>query len=144
MVTFKDAVVLKGGLVLELRLERARATKDIDLRLVGSADETLPLLQRAGRLDLRDFLSFEVAPDPDHPEIKNDGMIYDGLRHCVVGSLAGKPYGLPFGVDVAFADPILGEPDVVTAPDVLEFAGIPPPTLRIRGGSDREPGRRAA
>ena len=35
---FGNAVLLKGGLVLELRLERARATKDVDLRLVGSAD----------------------------------------------------------------------------------------------------------
>ena len=31
-----DAVLLKGGLVLELRLERARTTKDIDLRVTGS------------------------------------------------------------------------------------------------------------
>jgi hypothetical protein len=30
---FGDAVVLKGGLALELRLERARTTKDIDLRM---------------------------------------------------------------------------------------------------------------
>ena len=31
-----DAATLKGGLVLELRLERARTTKDVDLRMVGS------------------------------------------------------------------------------------------------------------
>jgi len=37
----------------------------------------------------------------------------------------------PFGVDVAFGDPIFGEPDVVVAADVLAFAGIAPPTLRI-------------
>jgi nucleotidyltransferase AbiEii toxin of type IV toxin-antitoxin system len=30
------AAMLKGGLVLELRLERARTTRDVDLRLVGS------------------------------------------------------------------------------------------------------------
>jgi hypothetical protein len=29
-VAFGDAVMLKGGLVLELRLERARTTKDVD------------------------------------------------------------------------------------------------------------------
>jgi hypothetical protein len=34
-------------------------------------------------------------------------------------------------VDVAFGDPILGEPDVVVADDVLAFAGIAPPTLRL-------------
>lgn len=31
------AATLKGGLALELRLERARTTRDIDLRLVGSS-----------------------------------------------------------------------------------------------------------
>jgi len=36
-----------------------------------------------------------------------------------------------FGVDVAFGDPILGEPEVVVAEDVLAFAGIAPPTLRL-------------
>lgn len=42
---FGDAAILKGGLVLELRLERARATRDIDLRLAGSPDEVLDRLQ---------------------------------------------------------------------------------------------------
>jgi hypothetical protein len=36
-----DSVLLKGGLVLELRRERARTTKDIDLRLTGSPDDDL-------------------------------------------------------------------------------------------------------
>lgn len=45
--------------------------------------------------------------------------------------LAGKLYGQPFGVDVAFGDPILGEPEVIVAEDVLAFAGIAPPTLRL-------------
>jgi hypothetical protein len=44
--------------------------------------------------------------------------------------LAGKPFGDPFGVDVAFGDPILGVPEIVTADDVLGFAGIAPPKLR--------------
>jgi hypothetical protein len=44
-----DAVTLKGGLVLELRLTQARTTKDIDLRMMGSADDVLERLQAAGR-----------------------------------------------------------------------------------------------
>lgn len=76
-----DAATLKGGLVLELRLERARTTKDIDLRLVGgSPEDVLAKLQEAGRKDLGDFMTFEVGPDDDHPEIQNEGMQYDGLR----------------------------------------------------------------
>jgi Nucleotidyl transferase AbiEii toxin, Type IV TA system len=125
------AVTLKGGLVLELRLDRARTTKDIDLRMTGSADGVLARLQEAARLDLGDFFTFEVGPDQDRPEIQGDGMIYDGLRFQATCTMAGKPYGQPFGVDVGFSDPILGAPDVVTAEDTLSFAGIAPPTLRL-------------
>ncbi len=126
-----DTATLKGGLVLELRLERARTTKDVDLRIAGSPDELLAKLQEAGRRQLGDFMTFELGPDDDHPEIQNDGMQYDGLRFRAECKLAGKVYGQPFGVDVAVGDPILGEPDVVVAEDVLAFAGIAPPMLRL-------------
>jgi Nucleotidyl transferase AbiEii toxin, Type IV TA system len=126
-----DAVTLKGGLVLELRLKRARTTKDVDLRVSGSPDETLARLQQAARRDLEDFMTFEVRPDEEHHEIQNDGMQYTGLRFRAQCKVAGKLYGQPFGVDVAFGDPILGEPDVRVAEDVLAFAGIAPPALRL-------------
>ncbi|HUH03952.1 MAG TPA: nucleotidyl transferase AbiEii/AbiGii toxin family protein [Kofleriaceae bacterium] len=126
-----DAAILKGGLALELRIEGARTTKDVDLRLMGSSATVLLALQEVARRDLGDFMTFEVGPDDDHPTIRNDGMAYEGLRFRAECRLAGKLYGQRFGVDVAFGDPILGEPDVVTAEDVLGFAGIAPPTLRI-------------
>src|SRR5438876_9011549 len=126
-----DAILLKGGLVLELRLERARTTKDIDLRLTGSPDDVLERLQEAGRKDLGDFMAFEVNADSEHPTIQNDGMQYEGLRFRAECRLAGKVYGQPFGVDVAFGDPILGDPETVTAEDVLAFAGLVPPTRTL-------------
>jgi hypothetical protein len=127
----RDTVVLKGGLVLELRLGRARTTKDIDLRWDGAADDVLAELQRAGQLDLGDFMRFEIEPDQDHPQIQNDGMAYDGLRFRAECRLAGKVYGGRFGIDVAFGDRMFGEPTVMTADDVLAFADIPPPQLRL-------------
>lgn len=126
-----DDATLKGGLVLELRLKRARTTKDVDLRMMGSPDGFLARLQESARRDLGDFMTFEVGPDDDHPELRNDGMQYDGLRFRTECRLAGKLYGQPFGVDVAFGDPILGEPEVVVGEDILAFAGIAPPTLRL-------------
>lgn len=126
-----SAALLKGGLVLEIRLERARTTKDIDLQLNGSADKVLEKLQEAGRQDLGDFMTFEVSRDTEQPKIQNDGMQYEGQRFRAVCRLAGRQYGQHFGVDVAFGDPILGEPEVVTADDVLDFAGIAPPVLRL-------------
>lgn len=128
---FGDAVTLKGGLVLEMRLARARTTKDIDLRVMGSADDVLERLQSAGRLDLGDAMSFEVQPDLDHPEIRNEGMQYDGYRYRAECRLAGAIYSRPFGVDVAFGDPLVGEPDLAVADDLLSFAGIAPPMLRL-------------
>ncbi|HEV7504335.1 MAG TPA: nucleotidyl transferase AbiEii/AbiGii toxin family protein [Thermoanaerobaculia bacterium] len=126
-----DAATLKGGLALECRIERARTTKDIDLRLTGAPYKILAQLQEVGRRDLGDFMTFEVGPDEDHPEIQADGMQYIGLRFRAEGKLAGKLYGQRFGVDIAFGDPILGEPQVILAEDVLAFAGIAPPTLRL-------------
>ena len=130
-VVLGDAATLKGGLVLELRLDRARATRDVDLRLTGPPDGALSRLQEAARLDLADFLAFEVAPDADHPDIQNDGMQYEGMRFRAECRLAGRPYGDPFGVDVVFGEPILGEPEVVVAEDTLGFANIAPPTVRL-------------
>jgi hypothetical protein len=131
VAVFGDAATLKGGLVLELRLERARTTKDIDLRMTGTPNETLAKLQEAGRRELGDFMTFEVRPDDGHPEIQNDGMQYEGMRFRADCKLAGKIYGQAFGVDVAFGDPILGDAETIVADDVLGFAGIAPPTLRL-------------
>jgi hypothetical protein len=130
-VAFGDAVMLKGGLVLELRLERARSTKDVDLRLAGSSDDILARLQAAGALDLGDFMQFEVAPDPDTPEIVGDGVQYDGYRFRAECRLAAKVYGARFGVDVAFGGVLSGDVEEITADDFLEFAGIAPPRLRV-------------
>ena len=121
VTVFGDAVTLKGGLVLELRLERARTTKDVDLRVIGSPDDVLAKLQQAARLDLGDFLAFEVGPDHEHPNIQNHGIQYDGMRFRSECLLPGKLFGDPFGVDVAFGDPILDEPEVMTADDIPRF-----------------------
>ncbi len=130
-VAFGDAAVLKGGVALELRLERARTTKDVDLRLMGSPDGLLPRLQELGQLDLGDFMTFEIEPDPHHPEIQNEGMQYEGLRFRVECRVAGKLYGQRFGLDIAFGEPMVGKPDEVIAADILAFAGIAPPTVRL-------------
>ncbi len=128
---FEDAVVLKGGLVIELRLERARTTKDVDLRMVGRPEDVLARLQETGRLDLGDYLQFEVVADPRHPEIEAEGMAYQGLRYRAQAQLAAKIYGVPFGIDVAFAEPMHGSPEEVQGSTFLAFAGVPPGRYRI-------------
>jgi hypothetical protein len=128
---FGDRAIAKGGVVLELRLERARTTRDVDVRLSGPSNMLLGELEAVGRLDLGDFLTFAVEPDRDHPTIEGDGMVYDGRRFRVQTMLAGKVYAGPFGLDVGFGDILTEPPEVVDGSDFLSFAGVPPARHRI-------------
>jgi len=128
---FGSAITLKGGLALELRLQRARTTKDIDLRLEGSPQGALAQLQASGRLDLGDFLRFEVSEDREHPTMTGEGMKYEGFRFRSECFLGGKILANPFGVDVAMSGPMLREPDELEAEDTLAFIGVPPPRIRV-------------
>ncbi len=126
-----DTVILKGGLVLEMRLQRARTTKDVDLRMMGTPAESLECLQAAGRLALGDFMQFEIQRDRQHPEILGEGMKYAGHRFAAECRLAGRIYGRRFGVDVGFGDPLVGEPDEIVGNRLLDFASIEPARLRL-------------
>lgn len=128
---FDDQATLKGGMVLELRLERARMTRDVDLRMSGNPDQLLERLQKAGRTELGDFLTFIVGPDSEHPTIEGEGAVYEGQRFRAEARVAGKLYGMPFGVDVAFGDVLLGEPEILVGSHFLDFIGVPPTSIRI-------------
>jgi len=126
-----DRATLKGGLVLEYRLARARTTRDVDLRMVGAVDDVVARLQQACARDLGDHMTFTVRVDDAHPAIVGDGIRYDGRRFVASCFIAGKPWAFPFGVDVALGDPIFGPPEVRFAHDALAFAGVAPPLLRL-------------
>jgi len=123
--------VVKGGFVLELRLQRARTTQDVDLWMIGNPERMLLGLQDAGRLDLGDYLLYEVRPDARHPRIEAEGLHYEGLRFRAAAQLAGKLYGSPFGVDVAFAEPLSEKPEAAKGSTLLEFVGVEPANLLI-------------
>jgi hypothetical protein len=126
-----SAVVVKGGVALEMRLRRARTTGDIDLRALGNPAQILERLRHAGRRDRGDYLTFEVNERTGVEQIRGDGVVYEGRRFRVAARFAGKPYRQPFGLDVAFGDPMIGAPDWVTAPDALSFVGIAPPEIPL-------------
>ena len=125
--TFGDRLVLKGGLALELRLERARTTRDIDLAVFGQVNRMLETLQEAGQMDLKDFLSFEVTQDG---EIDGEGVIYGGHHFKVHCKLGGETY-LHFPVDVVFGGVMLGSATEVQYRDDLSFIGIPPTIVKL-------------
>jgi hypothetical protein len=63
-------VVVKGGVVMELRLEKARATRDVDLKWSGPNEDVVTELRAAADLDLGDFLTFEIAANREHPTLR--------------------------------------------------------------------------
>lgn len=121
-----DRAVVKGGVVLELRLDRARTTRDIDLRVSGNPDDVLDVLKSACQLELGDFLSFVIDVDPDHPAIEGDGIVYEGRRYRAEAALAGKIYGERFGVDAAFGDALTTAPEAIEGTDFFAFIGLAP------------------
>jgi hypothetical protein len=126
------AVVVKGGVALEMRLQRARTTLDIDLRASGAPADIYERIRVAGLRELDDFLTFRVDEKrAGNQEIEGEGVIYEGRRFDVQAMLANKPYHRRFGLDVAFGDPMVGPPDKVTAPDGFSFVGIAPPVIPI-------------
>jgi hypothetical protein len=126
-----ESAILKGGAALELRLERARSTRDIDLRVSGYPADLLGVLQRACALDRGDFLSFNIAADLSHPEIEGDGIVYEGKRYRAEARLAGKIYGARFGVDAGFGDVLTQRAEFHEGSDLLSFAGIERTRYRV-------------
>jgi hypothetical protein len=129
--TLGDRVIAKGGLVLEMRMSGARTTRDLDLRLSGSAVSLLQELEMAVSSDQSDWLRFRIQTDDAHPTIEGQGVVYEGHRFVARATLAGKPYGDPFGVDVGLGDVLTEGPDVVEGSDVLNFVGAERPHFRV-------------
>lgn len=129
---FPATTILKGGLALELRLERARSTKDIDLRMLGPSDSAGHLIAAAAthRLAPDDYLSFSAELDREHPKIQGEGVVYEGSRFRVTPFLAFERYGDAFGVDVSFADVVHGSPDELVGGNAFAFIGVSPVKVR--------------
>jgi hypothetical protein len=128
---FGEAAILKGGVGLGLRVPRARTTKDVDLRITDAPDRWLARLQNAAERPFDDFLTFTLGRDAAHPMLAIEGMEHAVQRFRVEASIDGKLFARPFGVDVAIGDALVGEIETVQAPDLLGFAGIAPPQLRL-------------
>jgi hypothetical protein len=121
-----DAFVLKGGLALELRLPRARTTRDVDVLARGDGDSAEALMRRVAALvpDPPDHIEFAVGPNPIAQEIDGAGVRYRGRRFQVTPTIASRPFGDRFGVDVAVADAVVGAPDMLEGSDFFGRYGL--------------------
>ncbi len=127
--SFGSSVIAKGGVALELRLEQARTTRDLDLRLPRAVGAPLERLREAAQLNRGDFLSYEIRQTSDL--IEGDGAVYEGVRFRAEARLAGALYGMPFGLDVGVGDVLTGEIEEIDGTHLLDFAGAPRSRIRL-------------
>lgn len=123
-----EAWIVKGGFALQLRLgTRARTTKDIDISTTNrwTHEETIAHLRAVASLVVADWFEFEVG----EPAEAATGAPGQGLRFPIRCRLDGRQFE-NFHLDVGHGDPVLGAPDLLTAPDLLAFAEIAPARVR--------------
>jgi len=115
-----DRWVLKGGYAMELRLKKARTTRDIDLTARNITDEhILEELQNAASLDMGDFFVFLVGL----PMQDLDAAPYGGARYPVECRMDGRIFS-KFHLDVGLGDVVLEPLDMIKGRDWLDFADI--------------------
>jgi hypothetical protein len=124
--------VLKGGMALDVRLrDKARLTKDIDLGLRDDVNDPRHLHDQIARaFDIdgdRDRFVLSAA-EPEQLVADDAGRVTWRVR--VAAELAGKPFG-GIGLDVSPRAHELERTELVTLPNLLEFAGIPAPVIEI-------------
>jgi hypothetical protein len=127
---------LKGGYAMQLRIDKARATKDIDLALqetrLFSKDEVTrneeihkTLVQQAG-LDLGDFFSFIISMQDRVLNAPPEG----GIRFQVDARLADRTFEkflLDVGAGDVWSDPL----EQIESSNLLEFAGVHTKTILV-------------
>jgi len=126
-----EAVIVKGGLAMELRLTKARTTRDVDLRVEGDLDDLVHRIRLEAARQGDDFLTFDLGSETDFRELLGEQVVYGGRRITVQARLAGKRFGGPFRLDLSLGDRILTEPETTSGTDLLEFAEIAPVVHRI-------------
>lgn len=133
-----DRFVLKGGYAFELWLERARATKDIDLSfrddLSGKRKKSKAVdaakmqeqIQQLVSVNSRDFFEFVIG----QAVLDLENAPYGGWRFPVEVRMAGYVF-IRFAIDVAVGDLWLEPHDLLQTFDWLGFAGIEAPQIPV-------------
>lgn len=124
---------LKGGYAMELRLEKARATKDIDLTcLERSKEKSNPIsfiileeLRELTRNNLSDFFVYQIG----EPQIDMENAPYGGARYPVSSIIDGRTF-VKFQLDVG-VDAIVTKTETFQGTDWLKFCGIPCPVFNM-------------
>jgi hypothetical protein len=119
----RDGWVLKGGYAMELRFRQARSTKDLDLTVRTSGDNSAAALrerlQIAAAVELPDFFIFVV----DEAMAELSQAPEGGARFPVDARLDGRTF-VKFHVDLGVGDELLEPLEQLSGTDWLGFAGL--------------------
>lgn len=124
---------LKGGYGMELRIARARATKDMDLTCIkrlGDSKEPmseliLQDLQTLARVNLNDHFIYQIG----QPQSDIENAPYGGSRHNVSTIIDNRPF-IEFHLDVG-GDFLINQTEKIPGANWLEFCGIPSPIIAM-------------
>lgn len=133
---FKDdenpSFLLKGGYAMELRFEKARATRDIDLSYLERfnnisreeiTEEVFQVLRDVSHIDMEDYFVYQVG----EAQLDLENAPYGGARYPISAFLDGRlfvRYQLDVGLDV-----MVNKIERIKAPDWLDFCNISAPMV---------------
>lgn len=124
----RERWALKGGYALEIQLDIARSTRDLDLVLRTSPEDTpgftpvdaaMAFLRTSAAVDAHDYFAFAVG----RPIMEMEGLPYGGARFPIESRVGGRPF-LTFHLDVAIGDTIVMPLQTIVLKDWLGFAGV--------------------
>jgi hypothetical protein len=127
--------ILKGGYAMELRMQLARATKDIDLTIPMGASRKIAeaggeairvLLQDAASLPFQDGFSFLIG----EAKLELDAAPQGGSRLPIHANMAGRTFAR-FSLDVGIGDELIEPVEIVQGEGWFDFAGLPRPEFRM-------------
>jgi len=119
--------LLKGGYAMELRIQTARATRDIDLAVrppsvmptEWNAEAVTAGLRQAAAVNLDDGFEFTIGV----PTLDLDAAPYGGARFPVEAQMAGRRFA-QFHLDVSSGDVLRAPYEMLEGRDWLGFAGL--------------------
>jgi predicted nucleotidyltransferase component of viral defense system len=126
--------LLKGGYAMELRFDKARATRDIDLTYLATfkknpkpdiSEEIFQELRDISQIDLKDFFVYRIGD----AQMDLDNAPYGGARFPVSSFIDGRLF-VRFQIDIGL-DVVVNKIDKVKGVDWLDFCKIPTPVMSM-------------
>lgn len=129
-----DNIIVKGGYALELRLDYARTTKDVDISFKGNlngywsndGDRLQEFLQDCADIDLSDYFDYVIGS----ASLDLENALYGGFRFPIDARMDGRTFS-KFNIDMAAGDTWIEPHELISPKNWMEFAGIESPTISL-------------